>query len=317
MADRSSMNVNILVETEGLSHEEWLIWRKKGIGGSDVSAILGISKWMSPVGLWLDKTGQSNEPEEVNEVMRWGQILEPVIREQFHQITGKPVTEIKAILQHPDYPYLLADIDGLTVDDNGDPAILEIKNISEYKRGEWSQGVPAYYETQVQHYLMVTGLKTAYVVVLFGGNSTGVFAVEADYEIQEMLLKVETDFWRKVQNKIRPDIDGSDASTALLNTLYHGGIREEIILPSKAVEYIDAYIAASADEDSAKARKADAGNHLKELMENYDKATCAGHTISWKPVTSERLDSKALKEAEPDIFKKYTKTSTSRRFTVS
>ena len=29
------MNANILVETKGLSHEEWLNWRKKGIGGSD------------------------------------------------------------------------------------------------------------------------------------------------------------------------------------------------------------------------------------------------------------------------------------------
>lgn len=52
------MNANILVETEGLSHEEWLRWRKKGIGGSDVSAILGINKWTSAIELWLDKTNQ-------------------------------------------------------------------------------------------------------------------------------------------------------------------------------------------------------------------------------------------------------------------
>ena len=311
------MQANVLVETEGLSREEWLKYRRQGVGGSDVAAILGISKWMSPVALWLDKTGQTDETEEVNEAMRWGTILEPVIREQFRQITGKPVVEVNAILQHPQYPYLLANIDGLTVDDNGDPAILEIKNVSEYKRGAWSDGVPAYYQTQVQHYLFVSGVAKAYVIALFGGNSSGVFTVDADPEVQEMLLKVETDFWNKVQNMIRPEIDGSDASTELLNSLYHGGKKEEVILPAEAVEYVDAYISASADEDSAKARKANASNHLKEIMGDYEKASCAGHTISWKPVTSERLDSKALKATEPEIYGRYIKASTSRRFTLS
>ena len=136
------MNANILVETEGLSHEEWLCWRKKGIGGSDVSAILGINKWTSAIELWLDKTNQKNDPVEVNEAMQWGTILEPVIRDHFATVTGKTVMEVKAMLQHPDHPFMLADVDGVTTDDNGNPAILEIKTASEYKRDEWSDGVP-------------------------------------------------------------------------------------------------------------------------------------------------------------------------------
>ena len=99
------MNANILVETEGLSHEEWLRWRKKGIGGSDVSAIIGINKWTSAIELWLDKTNQKNDPVEVNEAMEWGTILEPIIREHFAATTGKTVMEVKAMLQHPDHPF--------------------------------------------------------------------------------------------------------------------------------------------------------------------------------------------------------------------
>ena len=132
------MNANILVETEGLSHEEWLRWRKKGIGGSDVSAILGINKWTSAIELWLDKTNQKNDPVEVNEAMQWGTILEPIIRDHFSAVTGKAVMEVKAMLQHPEHPFMLADVDGVTTDDNGNPAILEIKTASEYKRDEWS-----------------------------------------------------------------------------------------------------------------------------------------------------------------------------------
>ena len=136
---KKSLLIVLLVETEGLSYEEWLRWRKKGIGGSDVSAILGINHWNSAIDLWLEKTNQRNKPVEVNEAMTWGTILEPVIRGQFASITGKPVTEVKAILQHPDYPFMLADVDGITTDNHGNSAILEIKTASEYKRDEWSE----------------------------------------------------------------------------------------------------------------------------------------------------------------------------------
>lgn len=310
------MNANILVETEGLSREEWLRYRKSGIGGSDVAAILGISKWNSAISLWLDKTNQTNEPVEENEAMQWGTIMEPIIRNHFAEVTGKTVVEVKAMLQHPEYPFMLADVDGLTEDDEGHPAILEIKTASEYKRSEWENDIPSYYQTQVQHYLCVTGVQKAYVAVLIGGNSFKVYEVDADAEIQSMLIAVEKDLWNKVQNMIRPELDGSDAAKNLLDSLYHGGISEEIVMPDEAIEYVDAYIEACAEEDNAKAKKQEASNHIKEIMGDYDKATCLGHSISWKPVSSERLDTKALKEAEPEIYEKYVKKSISRRFTI-
>lgn len=310
------MNVNVFVETEGLSREEWLKYRKRGIGGSDVAAILGISKWKSAVGLWLDKTNQTNEEAEENEAMQWGNIMEPVIRNHFAEVMGKPVVEVKAMLQHPEYPFMLADVDGLTVDDEGNPAILEIKTASEYKRDEWENGIPAYYQTQVQHYLCVTGVAKAYVAVLIGGNSFKMYEVDADAEVQRMLISVEKEFWNKVQNMIRPEIDGSDAAAKLLDHAYRGGTSEQIVLPEEAIEYVDLYIKASAEEDNAKAKKQEAANHIKDFMRDYDRAKCLNYTISWKTVSSERLDTKALKENEPEIYQKYVKTSTSRRFTV-
>lgn len=310
------MNVNILVETENLSKEEWLRWRKCGIGGSDVSCLLGINKWKSEIELWLDKTNQTNEPPAENEFCIWGSILEPVIRNYFSEVTGKTVVECKAMLYHPEYPFMLADVDGITVDDDNNPAILEIKTASEFKRSDWDEGVPPYYETQVQHYLCVTGVKKAYVAVLIGGNSFKIYEVDADEEIQSMLIAVEKNFWNKVQNMIRPQMDGSDAAKDLLDKLYHGGVAETIVMPDEAIEYVDAYIEACAEEDNAKAKKQDASNHIKEILGDYDKATCMGHSISWKPVSTERLDTKTLKEAEPEIYAKYAKTTVSRRFTL-
>ena len=39
------------------SHEEWLEDRRKGIGGSDVGALLGLNKYKSPYTLWAAKSG--------------------------------------------------------------------------------------------------------------------------------------------------------------------------------------------------------------------------------------------------------------------
>ena len=310
------MNANILVETKGLSHEEWLNWRKKGIGGSDVSSLLGINPWKSELELWLEKTGQSTDLPVDNEAMEWGRIMEPVIRRHFEEVTGKTVVEVHAIMQHPKHKFMIADVDGVTEDDNGDPAILEIKTASEYKRSEWSEGIPAYYQTQVQHYLAVTGLCKAFVAVLVGGNSFSVFEVDADKDVQKMLIKAESEFWDLVKTGTRPNVDGTDASRELLDKTYQGGIKDVLELPEEAGGCIEAYLKACELEDKAKAMKQDAANKLKDMMGDHEKAVIGNHSISWSTVTSERLDSKMLKEQEPDVYAKYIKTGTSRRFAV-
>ena len=310
------MKTNILVSTENLSTEEWLRWRQKGIGGSDVAPILGISKWSSAIDIWLSKTNQKRDEVVENEAMTWGKILEPVIRDRFREVTGRKVIEVHAILQNEEHPFMIADIDGLTTDDSGEPAILECKCVSEFKRSEWETDIPVYYRTQVEHYLAVTGLSIAYVAALIGGNTFVIREVHADKEMQAMLVAVEADFWRKVVNMERPEPDASDACKNLLDSIYRGGISEQVVLPDEALEYLDMYIEACAMEDSAKEKKQLASNNLKEIMGDYNTAKCQGYTVSWKPVTSERLDTKALKEAEPEIYAKFVKSSTSRRFSV-
>lgn len=310
------MKTNILVSTENLSTEEWLRWRQKGIGGSDVAPILGISKWSSAIDIWLSKTNQKRDEVVENEAMTWGKILEPIIRDRFREVTGRKVIEVHAILQSEEHPFMIADIDGLTTDDSGEPAILECKCVSEFKRSEWETDIPVYYRTQVEHYLAVTGLSTAFVAALIGGNTFVIREVHADKEMQAMLVAVEAVFWRKVINMERPEPDASDACKELLDSIYRGGISEQVVLPDEAVEFLDMYIEACAMEDSAKEKKQLASNNLKEIMGDYNTAKCQGYTVSWKPVTSERLDTKALKEAEPEIYAKFVKTSTSRRFSV-
>ena len=309
-------NVNVLVETAGLSHEEWLRWRQQGIGGSDVSALLGLNPWKSELELWLEKTGQGSDVVADNESMEWGRIMEPVIRKHFEEVTGKNVAEVHAIMQHNKYKHMIGDIDGVTQDGDGNLAIVEIKTASEYKRSDWEDGIPAYYETQVQHYLTVTGLEKAYVAVLIGGNTFRMYEVEADKDVQKMLIAVEAAFWDKVKNNIRPEVDGSNASKELLDKTFAGGNKEVLELPDDADAYITAYLEACAQADEASAKKTEAANKLKDLLGDHEKGVLGDHVVSWSTVSSSQLDSKALKANEPDVCSRYVKTTTSRRFSL-
>ena len=58
------------MSTTDMTREAWLDRRRAGIGGSDVAALLGLSRWKTPLDVFLDKTGRS-EPIPDNEPMLW------------------------------------------------------------------------------------------------------------------------------------------------------------------------------------------------------------------------------------------------------
>ena len=72
------MAVN-LASTENMPYDEWLGWRKKGIGGSDASVVCGINRYRSPIELWMDKTNQIPY-QEAGEAAYWGTQLEALVK---------------------------------------------------------------------------------------------------------------------------------------------------------------------------------------------------------------------------------------------
>ena len=102
----------ILASTENMSHEQWLEYRRKGIGGSDASVVCGINRYKSPVELWLDKTNQI-PTEEAGEAAYWGTLLEDVVRSEFSKRTGINVKQVHYILQSEEHPFILANLDGV------------------------------------------------------------------------------------------------------------------------------------------------------------------------------------------------------------
>lgn len=112
-AERKRHEPLVLVETADLSEEEWLDYRRRGIGGSDVSAIFGTSPFRTARDLYYDKLNiASVEDDEGNWVaMEMGHLLEPLVAKIFERKTGYRVYQIKKMFQHPQYPWMLADVD--------------------------------------------------------------------------------------------------------------------------------------------------------------------------------------------------------------
>lgn len=309
------MNANVLVSTKDMKYEEWLKARQLGIGGSDAAAACGLSKWKSPVEVWLDKTGQI-DPVPAGEAAYWGTLMEPIIRQEFADRTGFKIRQVNAILQHRRFPFMFANVDGIVTDPNLGDGIFEAKTASAYRAAEWEHGIPDEYALQVQHYMVVTGLSFAWVAVLIGGNQFVWRLIERDEGIIDLLIQLESRFWKHVEDMTPPPIDGSAASTELLNRLYPNSNSQIIDLPVDSLQWIQQFEQAQQEEKEAAYRKEEAANHIKELLGEFEQGRVNDKLITWKTVNSERLDSKALKAAHPEITAAFTKTSSYRRFTV-
>ena len=310
------MPAKVLVSTENMPYEEWLEYRKQGIGGSDASVVCGINRYKSPVELWLEKTDQMPS-QEAGEAAYWGTQLEPFVRAEFTKRTGIEVRHRSELLQSEEHPFMLANLDGVCEVPDVGTCVFEAKTASAYKAGEWEDTIPDEYMLQVQHYMAVTGYAGTYIAVLIGGNTFKWRFVERDEELISMLIELEANFWEHVQNGTPPPLDGSDASKKFLSERFPSSTpQSHITLPDTAADLLAQYDEACAQLETVTEKKQKAENLLKEMMGENEVGTAGGRVVTWKSVAQERLDSKTLKAEHPALCKKYTSKTSYRRFTI-
>ncbi len=310
------MSAKILASTENMSYEDWLEHRKLGIGGSDASVVCGISRYKSPVEIWMEKTDQI-PCQEAGEAAYWGTQLEAIVRAEFTKRTGIEVSRVNQILQSEEYPFMLANLDGACEHPEYGPCVFEAKTASAFKAGEWEYSIPDEYQIQVQHYMAVTGYKGTYIAVLIGGNTFRWKFIERDEELISMLIKLESDFWNHVQDGTPPPLDGSEASARFLSERFPNSVpKSQITLPDTAADLLIQYDEACEQLYEITERKRRSENLLKEMLGENEIGTSGGRIISWKSVSQERLDSKTLKAEHPILYKKYVNMTSYRRFTV-
>ena len=221
------MNAIKLIDTRTITHEEWLTWRKKGIGGSDVSALLGLNPWRSPLALYYDKVGE-NEDEEESIAMQLGKELEPFLRQKFEKWMLKnegltvEVEEEPFMMQHPEYEWALANIDGKFEHPEKGLCGLELKTTNEFAKNLWEDDeLPVYYYFQIQWYMGVTGIETFYVGYLIGNRKFDAKEIPRNDEVIAEMFRQAKDFWHDhVLAETPPAPIGLGSDTDTLKKLY-------------------------------------------------------------------------------------------------
>jgi len=181
-----------LISTNELSYVEWLKYRKQGIGGSDAGTICGLNPYVSPIGVFYEKTRKEIETYD-NESMRQGCDLEEYVARRFTEETGLKVRRSNAIYQNEAYPFMQANIDRFI---SGKNMGLECKTASAYNADKWTGDlVPAHYEIQCHHYMAVTGAKAWYLAVVILGKEFKYKKIERDEELIQNMIAIEKEFW--------------------------------------------------------------------------------------------------------------------------
>ena len=307
----------VVAKTTEISHADWLDARRKGVGGSDAAAVCGLSRYSSALNVWLQKTGRKPATPD-NEAMQWGRLLEPVVREEFSHRTSLTVKECPYILQSREHPFMIANVDGIVTEKDGTKCVLEIKKTTNSftTAKDTEDGLPAEWFCQIQHYLAVTGLSKAYVVVLIGGNKLQWQVVDRDEETIQTLIALESHFWDFVVRDVPPPVDANSGDALAL--LYPTSTESSVVLPTEADELVAQYLEIKKAEDELKAAKAEMENKLKALLKDAESGvTPSGFSVSWKAYSQSRLDSAKLKAAHADIVNQFSTTITGRKFSVS
>lgn len=313
-----------LVDTKSLSHEDWLSVRKNGIGGSDAAAAVGLSPYMSPLELWLIKTGRdANLPKpDVNDTTSptyWGTLLEPIVAASYTKQTGNRVRRVNAVLRHPTIPWMLANIDREIVGAR-DVSILECKTAGEFGARLWRAGVPEYVELQVQHQLAVTGKQAAHVAVLLCGQALEVYRIERDDALIGRLVELEARFWHYVESDTPPPADGSDSADRALRHLYPGNGGTVDFTDDRRLSSVFAdLVAVRAQIEAQQAIEAQLKQAIQQAMGEATRAMFESGKVSFqRSRDSSTIDLARLLADHPELERQYAGSKPgSRRFLIS
>lgn len=240
--------------------DDWHAQRSRGIGASEISAVAGLSKWSTPLEVYLRKTGEAG-PIADNRAMRVGRRLEPVVIGEFCDETGEQVALYPCpLIAHPEFPHHLATPDADLVSGR----LVEAKTASIRTLSDWgpsgSDEVPDSYVVQTQWQMHVAGRDECKLAVLIAGDELRVYTIERNERLIAHLIEAAAEFWGRVERRDPPDPDFEHPRTPeLLRGLYGTIADDEVIVLSES-----ARLAWESYEE--------AGRQIKELTDQRDAA---------------------------------------------
>ena len=271
-----------------LDRDDWLQWRRKGLGGSDSAVALGIHPYKSPLDLYIDKIKGIDKPVE-NSAVEWGHKLETLVVAKIQELHPEEcrVLETLPLMSHPDHSFLLATVDSGTRGKDG-PGIIEAKTALSFHGGSlWKDNkIPAHYRAQCLHYLLVTGRSFAILGGLTEGARFYTHIIRPDEEELEDLRVRLCQLWDDLNNhRILKLLDSTIRTSQALNEIYTEDVGDLEPLDLRGNEKINKAIAqyhvSKGFEKAAKIDKTEAENIIKATLGNYETAYCDGALVKY------------------------------------
>jgi predicted phage-related endonuclease len=248
--------------------------------------------------------------------MRIGRDLEDYVAKRFEEDTGFKVRRKNAILKHPKYDWMLANVDRLIVGENEG---LECKVTGSYGKKEWEKDIPVQYEIQCHHYMAVTGYSAWWIAVLIGNEKFIYKKINRDEEVINYLISLEKSFWENhVLSRQMPAPDGSYDADKLIKSMYPESKKGKILSINK-------------DEFKNKLKRRDEiielikklereknqiDQEIQFAMKEAERAYISNRVVSWSTVHRTRFNYKDFKKDYPDLYKQYAQKMSYRRFQV-
>lgn len=332
----------VLVDTTDLPRDDWLNYRRRGIGGSDVAAILGVSPFRTARDIYYDKLGiAAVETDDSNWVqLEVGHLLEDLVAKIFQKKTGYRVFQIKKMFYHPTYQFMLADVDYFVELPDGTIALLEIKTTNYNAKENWwlngAEIVPVYYELQGRHYMAVTDIDRVFFCCLYGNTEDEVIIreIKRDTAYEEEMIFLEEQFWMENVLKRVPPPYLEDGDLVMDSVRMYSApadpnakpIALDTTLSAVLVQYQQLQQEKSRYDAESK-RVETAMKRLKGTIASVMGSSCKAvgqyngvdYTVTFNPVRKEVVAKDNLLRLmlnHPDIYEEYVTTTEYRLFNV-
>jgi putative phage-type endonuclease len=263
---------------------DWLALRVDDLTSTDMSALFGISPYMSPFELWHRKHNKTIGGFEPSDRMRWGNRLQNSIAEGIAEDKQWTIRQMKEYIRIPELK-IGSSFDFCLMSGSGE--LLEIKNVDSlaFKEG-WEEDedgnieAPVHIELQIQNEMLVSGISKAYIGALVGGNRTTILERTADKSVHDQIIARAKQFWLSIEANQEPAPDFKrDAD--FIKSLYQKVNPETTMISTEKIDSLTVkYKDASEIEKQAKENKDAIKAELLTLIGETEKVKGDKFTIS-------------------------------------
>lgn len=195
------------------NQNQWLTERAKDVTSTEVSALFGLSPYLTEFELFHQKRDAVVVKLEPNERMKWGNRLESAIAQGAAEDMGWNIAKLNVYMRDQ-AARIGSSFDFEIKSSVNGPGILEVKNVDwvQYQKNWIDDGAgnieaPEHIELQVQHQMEVAGYEWCAIVALVGGNEQKIVLRNRDRDIGKSIREKSGEFWNRVLQNQPPSAD--------------------------------------------------------------------------------------------------------------